>query len=249
MNAAVAAIVLLAGLAVGATSIGGVLVVPALTALAGLPIQEAIAVSNFSFLFIGVAAFWQARRSAHFDATANAGALGFAIAALFGAALGAASLHWLPTSWMRSVVAVVALGSGVLALTEPLVTEGGPLTPGRGMAIALLVGCLSAWSGTGGPVLLLPILMLARVPTLRALAMAQAVQLPIALAAATVNLGSGRLDVGLGVLVGVLLLAGWWAGWKLARHISVRLARRLIGLALIGVGILYAAQTLGLVGH
>ena len=245
MNAAVVAIVLLAGLAVGATSVGGVLVVPALTALGGLPVQEAIAVSNFSFLFIGVAAFWQARRAAHFAGAASSGVVSFAMAALIGAAMGAASLNWLPAGWMRSVVAVVALGSGVLALTEPRVTEGKLLVPIQAAAIALLVGCLSAWSGTGGPVLLLPILMLARVPTLSALAMAQAVQLPIALAAATVNLAGGRLDVGLGVLVGVLLLAGWWAGWKLANHMSVRLARRLIGLALIGVGILFGWQTLG----
>ena len=51
MTLIAALLVVLAGLAVGATSIGGILLVPALTVAADVPVHAAIAASNFSFLF------------------------------------------------------------------------------------------------------------------------------------------------------------------------------------------------------
>ncbi|MFY9512526.1 MAG: hypothetical protein WAQ05_16280, partial [Rubrivivax sp.] len=59
MSAAVLLALLVAGLAVGATSIGGVLVVPALTDWGGITPERAIAASSFAFAFTGAAAFAQ----------------------------------------------------------------------------------------------------------------------------------------------------------------------------------------------
>ena len=47
------AVIALAGAAIGATSIGGVLVVPALSSLLGVPLPEAIAASSLAFLVTG----------------------------------------------------------------------------------------------------------------------------------------------------------------------------------------------------
>ena len=52
--------VLVAGLAIGATSIGGVLVVPALGTLAQVEPGRAVAAASLGFAFTGAAAWWMA---------------------------------------------------------------------------------------------------------------------------------------------------------------------------------------------
>ena len=247
MNLTAALLVVLAGLAVGATSIGGILVVPTLTVAADVPVHAAIAASNFSFLFTGAAAIALQRAAPR--GTRPPLLIGIYIAALAGAALGALTLQWLPSSPIRGVVAVLAVFSGGMALMQakhgdaPATARGwmrGPVL----LALGAAVGCGSAWSGTGGPVLLLPVLIFARVPTTLAIAMAQGIQLPIAGAASVVNLLSGQLDLGLGLMLGALLMLGWAAGFAFARRVPAAALRRLLAFTLIAVGIAYGWQPL-----
>ena len=250
MNLTAALLVVLAGLAVGATSIGGILVVPTLTVAADVPVHAAIAASNFSFLFTGAAAiaFQRALQRAA-PRSAQPPLTGLYMAALAGAALGALTLQWLPSSLIRAVVAVLAVLSGSMALVQA--KHGDAPTTARGwmrgpvmLALGVAVGCGSAWSGTGGPVLLLPVLIFARVPTALAIAMAQGIQLPIAGAASAVNLLSGQLDLGIGLMLGALLMLGWGAGFAFARRVPAAALRRLLALALITVGLAYGWQPL-----
>ena len=247
MNLTAALLVVLAGLAVGATSIGGILVVPTLTVAADVPVHAAIAASNFSFLFTGAAAIALQRAAPR--GTRPPLLIGIYIAALAGAALGALTLQWLPSSPIRGVVAVLAVFSGGMALMQakhgdaPATARGwmrGPVL----LALGAAVGCGSAWSGTGGPVLLLPVLIFARVPTTLAIAMAQGIQLPIAGAASVVNLLSGQLDLGLGLMLGALLMLGWAAGFAFARRVPAAALRRLLAFTLIAVGLAYGWQPL-----
>ncbi len=244
-----AALVVFAGFAVGVTSIGGILVVPTLTAIGGVPLREAIAASNFSFAFGGAAALiLQSRRGvvSHAAASARAPAR-FYWAALIGAALGALTLQWLPLALVRMVVAFLAVLSGLLALRPVRIDAAGApeerAMPAAGL-IGLVVGCVSAWSGTGGPISLLPILMFARVPMLLAVGAGQAVQLPIAGATGVVNLLTGQLNLALGVTLGVLQLLGWFAGWRLARHLPAGSLKNLLAYCLIAVGLWFGWGTL-----
>lgn len=235
-------LVLLAGAAIGATAIGGVLVVPALTGVAGLPVGAAIAASSFGFLLTGLLG-WRGARPA-----AGAGPAPvwwpMHLAALAGAAGGALLVHQVAPGVVRLWVAALAVGSGCYTLWA----MRRPATPPRrhlGLpALALVgaaVGCGSALSGTGGPVLLLPVLMLLGLPTLPSVAAAQAVQLPIALAASSAHALAGRLDWGLGLAVGAALLAGAWAGRHAARRLDARRLRLATALALIATGVVYAS--------
>ena len=244
-----ASLVVFAGFAVGVTSIGGILVVPTLTAIAGVPLREAIAASNFSFAFGGAAALiLQGRRRVTATAAGSAAAPAlFYWAALIGAALGALTLQWLPLALVRMVVAFLAVLSGVLAL-RPTRADGAG-TAGRSAMpaatpIGLVVGCVSAWSGTGGPIALLPILLFARVPLLLAVSAGQGVQLPIAGATGVVNLLTGQLNLTLGITLGVLQLLGWFAGWRLARHLPTASLRTLLAYGLIAVGLWFGWSTL-----
>ena len=247
MSLAAALILFLAGLAVGATSIGGILVVPVMTELAAVPIQAAIAASSCAFLFTGVAAVGlqaMTARTARSDAPLP---IRLYLAALGGAAIGALTLAWLPSVMMRGVIAALALLSGLMTLygtapAAPADARAQPLPAAWTLAMGLAVGCASAWSGTGGPLVLLPILMLARAPTLASIEMAQGIQLPIAAAATTVNIVNGALNLQLGLLLGGLLLAGWGIGRKLSRRLPVAVLRRLVACGITTVGLWYGWQ-------
>jgi uncharacterized membrane protein YfcA len=225
--------VLLAGLAIGATSIGGVLVVPVLSSLAQVDPGRAVAAASLGFAFTGAAAWWLAPRAA------GGGSLTLDGCALAGAALGALTLAWLPAGGVRLTVGLIALGSGLYALFGRARQRAAPLPAVALALLGLVVGCLSAWSGTGGPVVLLPLLALLGVPASMGVDVAQRVQLPVALAATAVNFAAGRLDIVLGLGIGVLVLAGWAAGRGLARRLPLPRLRQAVALALIGTGLAY----------
>lgn len=248
MTVAAALLVVFAGLAVGATSIGGILVVPALTSAAALPVGTAVAASSFSFLFTGLASIAMRRNAGRTGAAPDRPLLPLCAGALAGAAAGALTLSWLPSTAVRLGVALLAVLSGILALARDAdpdrETPARPPRVAAQVALGVLVGCASAWSGTGGPVVLLPLLIVLRAPTQAAVAMAQAIQVPIALAATGVNLAAGQLDLMLGLALGALLMLGWWAGWRLGHRLPVTTLRRLVAGGLIAIGLAYAWQTL-----
>lgn len=244
-----ALLVLLAGAAVGATTIGGLLVVPALTGTAGMAVRDAVAAASFSFLFLSMAPIVAARLRGASGTVSGPGAGAIAWAALAGAAAGALTAQWLPPQVMRLSVAGLALVSGALALLPMRMRRGGvddAAVPGvvARVALGLVVGCGSAWSGTGGPAILMPILLFSSVPTRTAIAWAQVVQLPIAVAATAVNFSSGALRPALGVALGVLLVIGWYAGDRLARRMSTAALRTAIAVMLMGTGLWYGWTTL-----
>ena len=225
--------VLLAGLAIGATSVGGVLVVPVLGTFAAVDPGRAVAAASLGFLFTGAAAWWTGPR----PEAGNTSVL--ALCALLGAAGGALTLAWLPAGGVRLAVGLIALGSGVYALLGRERLRATALSTPALAVVGLTVGCLSAWSGTGGPVVLLPLLALLGVPAMVGLGAAQRVQLPVALAATAVNAAAGRLDILLGLGIGVLVLAGWAAGRRLAARLPARRLRQAVAVALIATGLAY----------
>jgi uncharacterized membrane protein YfcA len=108
------------------------------------------------------------------------------------------------------------------------------------LALGTLVGLGSALTGTGGPVLVIPLLMLLRQPVAFAVVAAQAVQFPVALASSTVHAIEGRLDLSLAVLCGGLMLLGSIAGQRAAGELDVRQLQRMVSLLLLAVGAWFA---------
>lgn len=247
MSLVAAALIGVGGLAIGASGIGGIVVVPVLTALGGVAPARAVAAASLGFGFAGVAAMLQGRRRrdtvvSDSDPSATCAAQPvFGVAALgaaaVGAAIGALTLAWLPAQAITLVVGALALVSGLATLLgrqEPRLKK----MPAQVVTgLALIVGLASAWSGTGGPVVLLPLLAWLGWPPGIALDAAQRVQLPVAIAATLVNALASRLDVLLGAAVGVLVLAGWFAGRRLARRLPAQRLRQLVAVALVATGL------------
>lgn len=226
---------------IGVTGIGGVLVVPALTEFAGVPLDRAIAASMFGFLFAGLPAAFVHLRRARLPAQP---VLALGIASMAGAVLGAVTLDWLAARAVRLFVALLALASGVHALSSK--HPPGNDMPSRGVLVllGLAVGYGSAISGTGGPVMLIPLLLALRTPVSQAIALGLAAQMPITLSATVVNAAAGRIDVPLGATLGVLLIAGTFSGAWLSGRLSRRALTVAVALGLIGVGLWYGYATL-----
>ena len=237
----VGATALVAGLLVGVTGIGGVLLVPVLTGVAGLPLERAVAACMLGFLFAGLYAAFIHLRRARLPARPVAV---LCLMAAAGAALGAATLDWLPGTGVRLFVAALALGSGLHALLARPV--GGERMPDAGLLaiLGLLVGYGSAISGTGGPVMLIPILLALRTPVAGAIALGVTAGLPITAAAAAVYAMQGRIDVTLALTLAVLLIAGTWAGAKLSTRLSGRMLTAAVAWTLVGVGLWFGYANL-----
>jgi uncharacterized membrane protein YfcA len=239
MLAATLLLFVAAGAAIGATGIGGVLVVPALTMLAGQDVLGAVAASSFAFAATGVAAVWRSAAATTATTKPTRGLRWLHAAALLGALAGAAVAPAFPPAVLGAGVAALALVSGLHALVDRAPPpQSGELPPPLALAaLGLAVGVGSALSGTGGPVLLLPLLMLLRAPLMPAIAAAQGIQLPVALAASSVHAMAGRLDLRLGMALAAALLAGWWCGHHLTRAAPLTLLRRIVAVFLVLTGI------------
>lgn len=239
-----ALLVVVAGTAIGATSVGGILVLPALTVVLGLDLPRVVAAASGAFLataLVTVADLVRtadARREMRDDLPLHG-------AALVGAALGALAVHAVPAGAVRLWIAALAVLSGLHAMLgawrrrerAPAAWPGSPLVQGT---IGLAVGVGSGLSGTGGPILLLPVLLLLRQDLARSVAAALVLQVPIALAATTVHAALGRLDVALALAIAVGLSIGVWLGRRLARRADVRSLRIATGLVLLAAGLGYA---------
>jgi len=232
--------IVLAGGLIGATGIGGVLLVPVLSTLGGVPLPQAIAASSLGFALPALVALRPLRR----EPSMTARCLPLLAGALVGAAAGAFFVRWIPGTVLMAGVTALVLFSGWRGLRKPAGTSSHPaqplLPPAALLGVGALVGIGSALTGTGGPVLVIPLLMLLGQPVIFAVVAAQAIQLPVALASSAVHAMAGRLDLGLALLCGVLMLAGSIAGQRAAQRLDTRQLQRLVSGLLLAVGAWFA---------
>jgi hypothetical protein len=105
-----------------------------------------------------------------------------------------------------------------------------------------VTGYGSAMSGTGGPLLLVPILVWLKMPVLTAVGLSQVIQLPIAALATWGNLVYGNVDIAVGLGIAILLMAGVAAGARIAHWVPARVLRRIVALVLLAVGALIVTR-------
>lgn len=224
-----------AGMLVGCVGIGGVIVVPALVYLAGYTLPTAIAAAMGAFIVSGLVGSY---------AYAKAGSIRWrmtwplSLAALpcaFGSALLVSSV---PPALLELAIGVLTAGSGVHGLTSRRHHADGNRTLSAPLlaAAGAVTGLVSALTGTGGPLVLVPILVALDVPTLASIGLAQAVQLPIAVAATGGFLISGLLEMPLWLALAAGIAVGTWIGAKAAHALPTATLRRLVSALLVIVG-------------
>ena len=108
-----------------------------------------------------------------------------------------------------------------------------------------LVGFGSALSGTGGPLLLLPVLLFLKAPVLASIGLAQVIQIPVAATATIANLQHNPPQLLLSAVIGVGLVAGSLAGANLAHRLPVKQLQRLLASGLTAMGAVLLAALIG----
>lgn len=223
------------GVLIGMVGVGGVLLPPALVALGDLTANEATATSTWAFVFTGVVGTiaYASRGVVPWGMLARL-AIGVVPAAFVGALVNAS----LPASVVLLGLAALTIFVGVHQLRPGAgITNRTQLGTAALVGIGSLVGFGSALTGTGGPVLLVPILLALGVAPLRAVAVSQAVQLPVVLSASVGYLQTGLVDVRLGTLLGGLAALGTLVGAVVATRIRAEGLRKIVAVACIAAGV------------
>jgi uncharacterized protein len=226
---------LTSGLMIGCIGIGGVILVPALVFLADIPIKVSIPAAMAAFILSGLVAttIFASHRSIHW---------GMAIWLCVGAAPAAfAGAYGVSIANPR----ILEAGLGLLTFVSGLnsLRRGDETNASRSslsnkvlLPIGAVTGFLSSMSGTGGPLVLVPILIAMSVPVLTAVGLSQAIQLPIAIAATFGNVLYGKLDLVLGGVLAPTLTVGSWYGARLAHAVPRGILRGIVSAALVVIG-------------
>jgi uncharacterized membrane protein YfcA len=231
-------VVFFVGILISSVGVGGVLLVPALKFLGHIPLHSAIAACMLSYMVTGsVGALIYARHGTINWSMAKKVCLG----ALPGAYIGAFLLPFFRTEILEFFIAVLILASGAHALIrkntdQQSIEETEKNTPL--LAIGLIAGIGSSLSGTGGPLLLIPILIWFKVPVLIAIGLSQVIQIPISASATLGNFLHGEVDIKLAFVLALTMVGGTLVGAKLVHHLPVDSLKKIVSGLLIGVGAL-----------
>jgi uncharacterized membrane protein YfcA len=231
------------GVLIGAVGIGGVLLVPSLFLIAGIEVHEAVPACTLSYLATGIIGVIVYAR--HGSIQWNK-VFWLCLGAVPAAFLGSISLLSIPAAGLMYLIALLMIVSGIDALIkayrksadEPAQRQ---LSPLQFIIIGFITGFGSAITGTGGPLILVPIIIFLGLPVLTAIGLSQAIQLPIAAFASVGNWMSGNLNFELALVIAAVMVVGSLGGAVLVHRLPVEPVRKAIAFLLVifgtGIGI------------
>jgi uncharacterized protein len=234
---------LITGTMIGAIGVGGILLAPILNTFFGIDLHTATATSSWSFLFTGVAGTLAYMRRGVIRKRPVAWlTLGIIPATL----LGAWTNSVLPQEALSVVLAGLIIFSGVNSLYKRNTKESEPteLRNWQWIVIGVMVGFGSSLTGTGGPVLLIPILMFYGTNTLIAVGIGQAIQLPIAIFASIGFTIQGQIDFPLGTMLGIVQAVSVVFGAEIAHKLPATTLKKVVAASLVLVGLFLIAKIL-----
>lgn len=236
------------GMLIGAVGIGGILLIPALSAFAGLGIHEAMATALFTFVFTGITgtAMFQRRGSIDWHIT---------IPVCLGAVLFAFVGAWMNSVTTATVLALILAGIIVFAGVYTLATWRGLREPAfhrhdrAQQALLLAVGAISGFgsglTGVGGPALSVPLMVLFGFPALPSIGTSQVIQIIAATSGSLGNLQFGTINFGIAAIVTLLEIVGVFAGARIVHAVNAAPLRRFVALLCIVVGAVLFTRALG----
>lgn len=238
-------IALAVGWLIGAVGIGGVLLIPALTAVAGLEVHVAIATALFSFLFTGIAGTLLFQRLGSID---WASAAPVCIAALLCSFAGAWASARTDARLLIAVLALIMIAAGLHAAFGRYCARTAARHGCRSSALLASIGAVSGFgsglTGVGGPALSVPLMMLAGFSPLAAVGNGQVLQIVAALSGSAANLKYGAIDFRLALLITALQVSGLLFGARFAHGASTPVLKRLVATLCVTVGALLLFRTL-----
>ena len=166
------------------------------------------------------------------------GVLWLGVGAVPSAYLGALVLPLIPADLVMALIAGLMLIAGFDSLRKAFGKIAMPsrsidLAIGQFIAIGAVTGFGSAISGTGGPLILVPILIYLGMPVLTAVGLAQAIQIPIASFATVGNWMGGNLDLELALTISVVLVAGTLIGAVVIHRLPEQPIRKFVSVFIV----------------
>ena len=220
------------GILIGGIGIGGVLLVPMLTVVFGLTIHVAISVAMFSYMFSGLvgAILYARQRSINWNM-----ALWLFVGAIPAAFLGSFLSSVISAQGLEFFIAVLIIfvGGNAVMTGGQLIENQRNLEKTTLVGLGTITGIGSALSGTGGPLILVPILVWLKVPVLTAVGLSQAVLLPVAALATTGNFIFGSVDIIIGSTLALALMIGASIGARIAHSVSGTTLKKVVAWVLV----------------
>jgi uncharacterized membrane protein YfcA len=244
---ALAAIALAVGFFIGTVGVGGVLLIPALVWLGGLPIHQAAATALCSFLLTGLAGTWLFQRRGSIDWNITWPVLA---GALMSSYLGARVNAMVNAHALTLIIALIIVFAGAYILVPSQRAPAG-YRDGRSRRqklLLLLVGALAGFgsglSGAGGPVFSVPMMLALGFVPLAVIGASQVLQIVAALFGTLGNLRFGALDFFVAAWITLFELMGVLLGARAAHAASVTVLRRTAAGLCVLTGLLMLARSL-----
>jgi uncharacterized membrane protein YfcA len=215
-----------------------------LALFAGLTIHQAAATALFSFLFTGILGTWLYQRRGSIDWRI---ASPVCAAALVCGSIGAAVAALLDPRPLAVIIALLIVAAGVYVLFPE--KKHGQFRDGRGetwllASVGAASGFGSGFSGAGGPLFSVPIMVILRYTPLTAVATSQVLQIVAATSGSMVHIASDFVDFRVALTITLFELLGVVVGVRLAHVASALVLRRLAAVLCILSGGLLLARTL-----
>jgi uncharacterized membrane protein YfcA len=229
---------LIAGLLIGAAGIGGVILVPLLVYVAGIDIHTSIAASVAAFFVSGLVGtvVYSQRGIIQWPDFVSV-----CVGAIPGALLGAYVLPKIESHFLTLFIALVLILSAVRQFIHS--DSSNPVNPTRNRPkyqlafVGLVTGFLSVLSGTGGPLVLLPLLTWLSMPLITAIGLSQVIQLPISTFATIGNVLNSLIDWELVLVLGFGVAFGSLLGAKGSELLPIAYIKTLVAFLLFASGV------------
>jgi uncharacterized membrane protein YfcA len=224
------------------------LLIPALSAFAGLSIHAAMATALFTFAFTGVTGTIMFQRRGSIDWSVTRPVL---LGAVFFAFVGA----WVNSLTGPGALALILAGIIIFAGVYTLARWHGMPQPAFAghpraqnfllLALGAIAGFGSGLTGVGGPALSVPLMVLCGFPALTSIGTSQVIQIVAAVSGTLANLKYGTIDYGVAATVTLLEIAGVFAGARIVHAVNADLLRKFVAVLCVVVGIWLMGRELG----
>jgi uncharacterized protein len=239
------------GTLIGAVGIGGILLIPALSAFAGLSIHAAMATALFTFAFTGVAGTVMFQRRGSIDWVVTRPVIA---GATFFAFIGAWMNSLTGPGALAVILAAVIIFAGLYTLAawrgipRPLFDNDQRAQTALLFVVGAIAGFGSGLTGVGGPALSVPLMVLCGFAALTAIGTSQVIQIVAAVSGTLANLRYGSMDFSIAATVTLLEIGGVVLGARIVHAVNAAVLRKFVAVLCIVVGFGLLAREIGWLG-
>ena len=209
---------------------------PILTYVFDISIHTAISAAMFGYIFSGFvgALIYSQKGSINWFL-----ALWLILGGMPGAFFGALLSSQMSGIMLEVIIAFLIIFAGIKPFvgSTKVFSSDKFLKPIPLIVVGFVTGIGSALTGTGGPLLLVPILVTYKVAAHTAIGLSQAIQLPVATLATISNYLFSEINFVLSIIIALGLSIGGIIGAKLAHKISSAMMTIILGWVLLFVGV------------